>query len=503
MYGGDNSSHLQLLKANDFNKGFSIHENNRYNTTPNLRSYPQGWHFNAVLLKWVIEPLVPISPHPVRIMAFFYAYSVAWLGILSFIITQLAFLLLPARKRSSLAASVAVPVVCAIGIAGWIIPLFASAFQAQLCALAYLLLEVICIVLALRKPMKARSGYVAAALFATIAITFMWVFIVPVAALGFLACLWPTLWHYVKKRPSVITLTLSLGMLVIGLAQAYIAAASPGAGGGIDVHGYVPLTTMYPMIGVAIACTLAVYFYPQFKGFRTLYFFSILALAFSLILMAYQLSAFDELRYYYFKSTYTYIVLAIIGLAFVAAQLLDGLLAKRELLPRLSHQAFIVSSFLVIGVMCFVTLKSVEFDHYTQKNLEGIGPDQAAAITSILEEDSANGYRIAPIGSCNRGDDIRAQLLAYALTYTPYSQTGPRLTLELSELQSTTVFSEVRSFIDQHHTPVYLVSRDQSLTSALLDYLGANSSYVRVTDIDPDPVATAATHCPDRLQLSQ
>ena len=261
---------------------------------------------------------------------------------------------------------------------------------------------------------------------------------------------------------------------------------------------------MYPLL--TILAILVVYTYFRFENIRLriLFLYALVAILFSIGLMEYQLAKVHAVRYYYFKSTYTYILLVAPLLGALGGELTQSLLSYRPKihLPSWAHRSIVVAVVIIVGSVSFWSLKSVAFSNLVNDRLSGISPAQADAITNLLHQNPQNGYRLIPIGSCNRGDDIRAMLFANALAYTPNnSLPNINLNVELTPLNEATLFKQINYFLNHHPERIYILSSDQVIGNNLMQALGRNAHFIQLINLDPTPQTEPVSQCPNRVRM--
>jgi hypothetical protein len=503
MIGGDNSEHLQLLKADDLNRGYSYGQHNFYNLPASNASYSQGWHVNGAFLKWVAQGVVTIGNHPGKVLAFFYFYSLLWFGIFVFLILRIALSLeLDKKEGWSKLAKLAPLAVCAIVVAGWFLPLFADGFEPELGSFTLLLFEVLLLTETYKQKPSKRYPYLLLAGLAMVGINFTWVFLAPIAMLAVGVAVLHTFIQN-KKVPPLYFIVIGIFLFISSLFQIWAELTYPNNSGGINADGFIQNTTMWCLIGILLI--ISVYMYYSYKkiGHRIVYFLSLLAIAISLMLMGYQEIKTGSLHYYYFKSTYTFIILSTILIASLAHTLLNKLLDSRPIpkIPKVVHIVTLGIIFVVIATMGLRAYKSPIFDEYYHKEVAGVSPGQATAIATIVNKDSLAGLYIVPIGSCDRGEDIRADELAQALVYNyKYLNTEDIITPNLSAPNEQVLFGNIKTYFDGHpNTTIYVISSDQTISNQLLSYLGSQSKYVDLINLDGNPTATNAAVCPNRI----
>ncbi len=496
--GGDNSSHLTMVKVSDLNHGLAYGLNNRVNPMPGAVSYPHTWHFSVTFFSWLLKSL-PFgnSDSPTRTLVIFYGSALFWFGLLVFLITRCALRLsrLIVVKKSSIATTVAV-LVCAGITAHWLLQLFTNGFQSQIASLVMIMAEVYLLAEAYNQP--ANKRYVMLLLAGVLAVgsTFMWVFLMPVA-LGILGlCVLQT--AIVNKK---LPLAVTLGFVVIGLFMIFqpllILLFPVGFEGGESMilqRGFINPTSIEALVVITALSAVASMLHGRNQPQRVLFTGVCVALGFSVALMLYQLYAIGELRYFYFKSTYTAIVLggALLGAtAYYFSYKILGNITK--------YRSIILTIVLVTGALVVWQIKDPTALKYIDGSLNGMSTQTAHAV--LLQ--TARGPKVSAnttfLGNCNRGDDIRASLFTAALTKTMVYQNLP---FDQSKHDQNLAFQTAANSLKTSQTPITIVSNDQQITAALKAYLGAEAQNpkLEIIELDQTPETEPISQCPDRIR---
>jgi hypothetical protein len=516
MYGGDNSAHLDIFRTLDRNQGFAIGHNNRANLGSILVAYPQGWHFMGVFVKWTLQGVAPIGASPTSTLLFFYSMATLWFGMMVLLITRLSLLVVhhttkPKVKKSvAIFSKVIVALSCFIGINGFLLSLFAFGFQTQIAALGFLLAEVVALVAAYStKDLRQRLGYILLATLLMAASGFSWLFLYPVSGLILFCAVVHTIARY-KKLP----LYFVVGLIILGagvLFQPFIqlSVPVPAYQDGVNVinqRGNVVATDMLLIGLLALAAATWAYVYFREATVRILIASLGVAIAFSLVLMWYQLGTIHELRYYYYKSTYTGIMLVIVLLSALVGWAATTLLQSNAPLKKLSivQKMLVGAGLLGILALSATLIKSPTYDGFIHKSLAGISPAQAGTVVDIAAKQPENGWRVVSIGSCNRGDDIRTTLLADSLSLVPPRGTkSPGHFIRLDKLEKQTLFAGIDKFISQDDgTPsLIILSNDQVIGAELMSALSpAHQSRIQLINLDPSIETEPALQCPERVR---
>jgi hypothetical protein len=507
MEGGDNSAHIEILKGVDANRGLTIGSHNRANLPSTYASYPQGWHYNGAFTEWLVEALVPFHGSATKLLGFYYLYCSLWVGLFSYILARLVLYIYAARRgTASKLAKLAPLLIAEIGLLGWLFPLEASGFQPQIGALTCLSLVAFFLIEAYRVSIEKRYPFLLLAGLAAVGTSLFWVFLAPIAIIALVLALAQTM--YAKRSYRLPTYFIGCTVVVaFGVFfQIYIQYKNPANGGGFNAFGYVPdMLPMYVLLGILLGISLYMYFRSNQVKLRVVYAFALITIVFALVVMLIQSVKYGEPRYYYYKATYTYLLFAIILLAAIGGDILQTLLAMRPrlgLAPKL-HYGLILISFVVIASLFFVSFQSADFSLYYNKEAAGITPAQATTISELYVASPANDVHVVPIGSCDRGVDIRVQLLAASLAWSPQVNSYKPVKVSLSSQSTATVFGQINDYLRTAHIPLFIVSSDQTLTTSLQTYLTTKDpavlSELDIINLDSNPTATNAATCPARL----
>ncbi len=471
-------------------------------------SYPQGWHLNAAFDKWLLRATDHYKDSPGRTVAFFYLYTIMWFAIFCFIVVRLGLYLVRERRKSThFISKLVVLFFLAIGLALWFLPLFLSGFQTAIAAWLFLLIEIIFIIEACEaSKLQAKYNYIALALFMFAGINYMWVFLAPVALLPIAVILLNTI-RLTKSWPPFNFIF--WGILALASASFQVIVQMKVAPHTnvpfIDLTGFIDHTSMAILLAVMTGIAIYFYYNRSLVRFKVVFLYTVAAIIFSIILMLHQLSTLHELRYYYFKSTYAFIVLALIASSFIIGNTVNKMFLRTPKQSKKSgvlHISFILIATLILGACLLTLLKPKILTATFQGGARGISQQQADALSTELVKDQVNGYRMIFIGSCNRGDDIRASDFANSLSYIP-----PRLiphvgsSITLSRLNEDTLFNQINHYLDRETGNITIVSSDQVISQRLKKALGNNISRVTLIDVDSTLETEPQSQCPDRVRL--
>jgi hypothetical protein len=499
MAGGDNYAHIEMVKGNDLNHGYVLvrHEN-RFNLNDNYLFYPQGWHLHTAFTKWTTETAISMDKQPGRFLLFYYITACSWFAILLFLAARLYTQLAESLKIGRLPLSLGLLVIGS-GTCLWLIPLFISGFHTQIVALSLLLacVSLLCMLSTSKNPymLLLLAGLLVAGT------SFAWVFLAPIALGIFFIMLCLTLRKTPGRPPFYFYLTapvIALFVFVQPLVQMLFGPKTTN-NSFVNQPGYIPETSMFTLLFIFIL--LSTYLFVRFKSssIRTVYGASILALTFSLVLFQYQISTVHELRYYYFKSTYTFIVLALVLGAVVFADMIQ--IMRNE--ARVNRSSIYISvSVILLGGMVMWQTKNPLVEQFFQSKLLGIGTHQASIIADIVSKDPTNGLYVVSIGSCNRGDDIRATGFAHALAYTASADTpGKGANFQLSIQSKEYLYEAINKHLRVKPDPIIILSNDYIIGTELMASIPSDAAdRVTLINLDGDQATETAEQCPERIK---
>jgi len=496
--GGDNSSHLDIIKTSDLNQGVAYGKNNRVNAPGGAINYPQGWHFNVAFYKWMSDPLLHYQNRPGKILLLFYTASLIWFGLLVFFITRLALRLGQlAVPKPHVVGLIAAAAVVGGATIHWLLQLFTHGFEAQTAALTLLVMAAFAVAEAFALPAAKRYPWLIVAAILAVGSNFIWVFIMPITCGGVAAGVLATTIG-LKKLPSWPVIATFVLLAGIALLQPLFYLIYPVQfefpiilqRGDIDPTSMIALLTIF---GLGLIYTIARW---RVRALRAVMFIAGVGIIFSFGLMLYQLHELQELRYFYYKSTYTFIV---IGVAIAGAITLD--IVSQFLTPaRLKRAALITLCTLTVITSCLVwwQIKGPKTDAYTNGSLGGMSGPQALALINQVTKGPAVAADTIFIGSCNRGDDIRANLFIAALTFDPIRHGH---SFNPGAHDQNVVFASIKQAMTEPTRNIHVISGDQVVLSHLRTYLG-DVEYAKLTivNLDTTPETEPIKQCPDRTR---
>jgi hypothetical protein len=494
--GGDNSAHINMVKVNDLNQGITYGHNNRVDPPTGALTYPQTWHFNVAFSKWMIDPIIQLTNRPGRQLALYYANSLMWFGILVFFITRLGLRLAEhTRGKKNLVSGIVVSAVCG-GIAiHWLLQLFTYGFQTQTATLALVVAEILLLVEAFAlAPAKRYPLLLLATVFA-VSCNFVWVFVMPVTfgALGL--CLLLTVVALKKLPPPHIVISVfMLGALALVQPILFYIYPVTYEFPMILQRGLINPTSMLGL--VTIMMLVVGYAVIRWKSMplRITTLVAGGALLFSVGLMIYQLQTIHELRYFYYKSTYTFIVIGGALLGAAASDLVERLYggsAQRK------TSAFLAALLLATTSLVWWQIKDPVAIQYTNGTIGGMSPQVASAVINQVVKGPTIAKGTTFIGSCNRGDDIRANLFVTSLTPVAVPKGS---SFDTGALDESVVFNAIARAAKVPSYPITILSSDQAVSIRLRAHLGKDIQNITLIDLDATPETEPVLQCPDRIR---
>ena len=236
---------------------------------------------------------------------------------------------------------------------------------------------------------------------------------------------------------------------------------------------------------------------PTTKIFRGVLWAALSAALFSVGVMVYQLSTVGELRYYYYKSLYTVLVLTgTILVSFFAGSLAKIIYSQ----PRK----------IALGFLAILTASSIGFawagatpqtNDYVREKPYGLSIEMADAISTIVKTRPQYLQNTFAIGSCNRVQDIKATQLIIALSGIN-NGTDAISSAQFFSPKEHDTFSEVAAYLKITKGKLIVISSDRAVEKALTSYLGSRAGrieFVRLGDA-ASGVEKPVSACPERLQ---
>lgn len=498
--GGDNLSHLELSRATDQSHGLIYGNLDEIGdkVTEKLLAYPEGWHFNQSTAKQLIESMFG-QLNLQKTLLLYHFVAAAWLALLSFFLALLSFRLAQAAVSDPTVAIMSGVFSSLVLISAQLFAFFSYGFQTQLAAFALFLAELLCLLTLYEADNEREStiGLILALIFAT-ATSFVWLFIWPVAmaAVGvvLIDSLGLNLKNFTRRLPYLVLTLLFTGL---GTLQIWIQSrfAVDGQGNHLNEPGFIPDVNNFLLL--ALLLTSLIYYIRRRNNplVRLIGLAASMAAIFSLAVMAYQLSTVGEVRYFFFKSTYTFVLLAAILLSGLVAEIMAIMVNEDK-----NRRVTLILLGIFIGALVW-TSGSKPTRLYIEQKPYGMSEEVADAIASIAKYQPDRADRVVALGSCNREQDIKAIRWLMPLTgKTNLRQQGIAETQMLTS-QKLTVFRQIKQY--QQKLPdgrLIILAGDETMGQQLLGYLGSEADKVTLVDLDPGRTKKTEVTCPQLLR---
>ncbi|HEU5187419.1 MAG TPA: hypothetical protein VFT87_02860, partial [Candidatus Saccharimonadales bacterium] len=241
-----------------------------------------------------------------------------------------------------------------------------------------------------------------------------------------------------------------------------------------------------------IVCLLYLWPHKSNKTLRVTGLIAAGALLFSFGLMVYQLSTLNELRYFYHKSTYTFIV---IGGALLAA----GAYHFAQTMFKGKNKTAVTILLVALSGLVICQVKDPVWQAYFDNSLGGLSAPTAAAILQQTSKGPIVSANTTFLGACNRGDDIRANLFVTALTKTMVYISS---SFDPGGHNQKFVFEAIAVHLRGTDAPITIISSDLVVSAHLRAHLGelVNHKNFTLIDLDNTPETEPITQCPDRIR---
>lgn len=499
--GGDNLSHLELLHAVNKEGGYvqGTSSDLRHELTAVLIPYPQGWHINLSILKNGIETVSGRFPLE-RFLYFYYIACCANLAILTYLFIVLGLTVSESLKRTyKFANYLSVGLFTALLMTGPFFDFFMFGFQTQIAALGLFLGEIL-LLLSLHNTKETRSRKILLFLSLIIAggISYIWLFLWPIA----LAAIFLVV-HDIY-RPKIKDLILNWRLVVLsclvgsfGLGQVLFQVLFTGGGSNINAPGHILEPNNLLLTILLLVVYIFVLYSYKIKEIRILGQITGAAAVFSMLVLVFQLLTVDEPRYFYYKSTYTFIILSFILLACALSIVISTSVKK------IGNSRF---NFVILAILMVIasinlawTTSSKGFRLYEQGKPYGMSEELADAVISIVKADPKYGHRLIAIGSCNREQDIKAMRLAVALTGDPDIEQKDIVNSQSSSSSRLKTFNAIKKQLDTE-PGLFVISTDYPTQNKLIEYLGDDVNKIKFVDLDYGRAEKTPILCPNLLR---
>lgn len=499
--GGDNMGHFELTYAVDKNQGYI--QNHYYSAsgiiTGTLTPYPEGLHLNVGILGRVFQA----ATHPFDIggkLFFFLVATDVNLALLTYLFVIYCFSLnrriLAAGGR--LATYLSVLTVTGLMFLGPFFSLFAIGFQPELASLTLLLSEVLLLNSVLGISDKARQK--TALLFAAIlvsGIAYTYIVLWPIALvallLGYHQMIGLSKVQLAKHKFLVAALT---GIIAAGLGQFFYQLLYQSSTS-VNQNGFIPEPNNFLLLFLFTVSALFILYRHKGPTIKLLSRLLIFSAVITILLLIYQLISVGELRYFYYKSAYTFILLAA-ALGTVAISLLIYRVLKATDLKPYAFGGLILLVVLSVGGLVWAE-RSQYFNLYAQEKPFGLSLELADGILTIDNKNPDDGHRVIAIGSCNREQDIDAMRIAAALTNNPNPGQEAVYRAQMFSPHRSRTFAAIKKYLK---TQPYLIvlSTDYGTQQALTRYLGKQASKIRFVNLDYGHTYKNIVSCPNFLR---
>jgi hypothetical protein len=360
-----------------------------------------------------------------------------------------------------------------------------------------LALEMYVLVEAYDRPANKRYVMLLLASIFALGTAFMWVFLVPIS-IGILGlCVLQTVIAN-KKLPS---LPIIFGFVIIGIFLAFqplliwmFPVSFDGGVSMIQQRGFINPTSIEALAAVAALAAIAVLMNRKNQPLKMLFVGLSLALGFSAVLGAYQMHTLGELRYFYYKSTYTAIVIgaSLLGaVAYYFSYKIVGATTK--------FRTAILAILVVAGALVVWQIKDPIALTYIDGGIGGMNQQTAQAVLKQAARGPVVASNTTLLGNCNRGDDIRANLFVTALASTMIYGGA---SFDQGKHDQARIFEAIVTHLRRSQVPISIISSDQMITAALKAYLGnqAQNPKIEIIDLDQTPETEPISQCPDRIR---
>lgn len=495
--GGDNSAHLTMVKAIDLNQGVGFGGNNRVNQMPGAVNYPQFWHFNVASYKWFADATgFGKIDSASKVLAIFYGASLLWFGLLVFLMTRLGLRVAEiVTKKSDLLGLIAALGVCAAITAHWLLQLSTYGFQSQTGALLLLVAEIYMLVEAFRQSSGRRYAALIVAGFLAVGSSLTWTLLIPPAAGAFGLCVLITIFAN-KKLPSlpVSLLTVLVGAFIIfqPLLLYIFPVSFEGGVSMIQQRGLINPVSMGALLTIFIVCLLYAWVNKTNKSLRVIAVVAAGTIAFSFGLMVYQLHTLGELRYFYHKSAYGFVVIGGALLAAAAYHFAHTLFKDRG-------RIVIALLLCALAGLAIWHVKDPAWRSYQDTTIGGMSSQAAAAVVQQINLGPLTSANTTFLGACNRGDDIRANLFTTALTKTMIYKS---VSFDPGGHNEKFIFAAIALHLRESDVPITIISSDLAISGRLKTHLGelASRNTFKLIDLDNTEYTEPISQCPDRIR---
>lgn len=504
-FSSDNMSHLTLVSINELNGSNSIGLNNAYNPPDNLLYYPQGWHYVGAVFSILLQPYLSSYDDSTQSLAIFYLYSLSWIFILLFMLAKISLSFVLRGKhlnRSTLGVlSLSLSPLFAVCII-WIVPMFTYGFQTQIGALSLLLVQTLLLIELFSskrhtKPKLYTETLIFSSVLTTVATSLFWLFIIPISyGIMFIS----VIYIVYKKiyKPSKYGLLLFTVFGFIGLLQVYIQQVHSDPHYNLfNERGLIIPLSIEMLISFLVLLTIAARKLAH-KWLWAICVFSWWAAFFSISAYAYQIITIGELRYYYYKSLYTLVVLLSISSTYLTYVFYSWATKTTPLKWRWTIGVSMLTPPILLTLLLAPTVMR---DYLSAVGPVGFSRVHAQEIIDTHRNHQQNIYTTLIIGSCDRSEDIRATYSLQSIKSESYDK--KRIGFSIYEIWpgKKEVLRESLQYLLKHNETVRVISIDRELSQYLLGTLKSNQkSRVEFIDRDQSIGNESVSVCPNRIR---
>lgn len=403
FFGGDNVSHIELLKAVETSRGYfymPYTESEKF-MNGGLSAYPQGLHINMYIFNESIKDLYDLNTH--------YKYTVMFYSFTSLIFILFGWMLVFSIKNYASSDFIQIIpgfIVTLILCSGVFFSLFALGSHSQVMSLYLLMLMFCFITYSLRaKSLNKKLYYSTLSIIMLIGISFTWLLLLPLAA-SILAVLWladniKELRLSPKKYLWFLVILVLLGPLFLIQPFIQLMYSHPQKLGIIE-PGY---SVEYSLIIISALFVLSLIILLVIRldlGLKKLLSTSlVLCFIFSAVIYAYQYIQVGSARYYLYKTLFTLILIISIIFSIFFGDVL------RKYTASLSYKKMVIVVLLLfISGSFLISYNITNNDSFFKLRTSGsFNPEMYTAAVNEAVKKQNKSKTILTIGSCNREQD--------------------------------------------------------------------------------------------------
>lgn len=499
-YGGDNISHIALLKAVDLSQGYAQDYPNKLSDTLNARyiPYPQGWHLNLSILKSFIE-IFSDTFSTKQFLIFYYLASGLGMSLLAYMFIILGMSIQESLKTSNrFAGYLSIGTMAAILFMGPIFTFFALGFQTLIVAMLLFLAELFLLLELLNQKNRSTQKQITyLSIVIATGISYVWFFLWPVAVATVVLFVVSNFRLYSRtsyaENAKFIVACSALG--AVGLGQLFFQVVFGPDSPTVNNTGLTLEPNNFVLLSFALIVFVFVVYLYENARVRYIGHVAFISAVFALVILAYQLITVGEPRYYYFKATYTFIILGVMIIGATLSVALSNIFRGKGL--GRGKVVLLCASLTVAMISISFTLSSKEFRLYLEQKPYGISAELANAVLNFAATDSKLSHRVVAIGSCNREDDIVAMRFAETLLNNPTDTTQDVAIAQLTSPYYPRTFSSIKNSMGSKG--LLVISSDYPAEQKLKQFLGSDAGRVDFIDLDNARTPKPSSACPNLL----